>query len=220
MSCKRYFITATGTGIGKTFITAALTRQLRSRGASVVALKPVISGFDPAKLEESDTGILLKAQGLPLSQANAHAISPWQFSAPISPDMAAEAEKRPVDLKELIAFCRNNERQDYLLIEGVGGVMTPIGGDYTVLDWMTALGYEAIIVTGSYLGTLSHTLTACHCITGRGMPIHSLIISESETSPVPTARTLLTLKRFLPNNLPLYCVNRNDTTALPAEMTL
>jgi len=207
---RRYFITATGTGIGKTFVTAALTARLRHEGKNVIALKPVISGFDPRQLATSDTGILLNAQGLPLSQAMADSISPWQFPEPLSPDMAAEDAGRSVDLTELAAFCRADEKADYLLVEGAGGIMTPIGTDYTVLDWVAALGYEIILVAGSYLGTLSHTLTAYEAIATRGLKLHSVIISESETSPVPPTRTLLTLRRFLPNNLLTYILPRTN----------
>lgn len=210
MPCKKYFITATGTGIGKTFVTSALSLRLRGQGKKVVALKPVISGFDTAKIEDSDTGILLKSQGLPISLANARLVSPWQFPDPISPDMAAENKNTHIDFAELISFCKKNEGADYLFIEGVGGVMTPICHNRTVLDWMEELGYEIIIVAGSYLGTISHTLTACQAVTGRDLKIRSIIISESEISPVPSPRTILTLKRFLPNNVPLYCIKRND----------
>src|ERR1700689_2331611 len=100
---KLYFITAAGTGVGKTFVAAALACELKSRGKSVAALKPIISGFDPAAPEESDTGILLKAQGLELSEKNITAISPWRFRDPISPGMAAENENRPIDFDGLVA---------------------------------------------------------------------------------------------------------------------
>jgi len=209
---KKYFVTAAGTGIGKTFVTTTLARSLYEQDRKVVALKPVISGFDPQQLDTSDTGLLLKAQGLPVTQANANVISPWQFFEPISPNMAAENEGKLIHLSELVAFCQKHENRGYLLVEGVGGVMTPIGNDYTVLDWMAALGYEVILVSGSYLGALSHTLTAYKAITAQKLKLHSMIISESEISPVPLARTLLTLKRFLPNNLLTYSITRTDKT--------
>lgn len=205
---KRYFITATGTDIGKTFITAALTRQLRTQGKSVIALKPVISGFDKAHPHNSDTGTLLEAQGLQITEANIHAISPWRFSNPISPDMAAEDERRDIDFHELSQFCNKEVKTDYLLVEGAGGVMSPIGRTYTVLDWITGLDCETILVAGSYLGSISHTLTACQAIIARNLRMHSLIISESETSPVPVERILLTLKHFLPNNLAVHLIPR------------
>src|ERR1700722_19843931 len=140
---KKYFITATGTDIGKTYITAALTERLRKEGKTVTALKPVISGFEADNIEKSDTGILLKAQDLPATALGT--ISPWRFRAPISPDMAAEDEGKQIDFSELITFCKKQKEKDYLLIEGAGGVMTPVDKAHTVLDWMAELGYEVIL---------------------------------------------------------------------------
>ncbi len=88
------FITATGTDIGKTFVTAGLIRHLRASGREVDALKPVMTGFDPAHPEASDAGVLLAALGRPVTAAEIARISPWRFSAPLSPDMAARRERR------------------------------------------------------------------------------------------------------------------------------
>ena len=183
---------------------------MRKQGKHVTALKPVISGFDPADVEASDTGILLKAQGLELSPVHVDMISPWRFREPISPDMAAENEKRNVALADLAGFCRKHEKGDVLLVEGVGGCMVPVGQSYTVLDWMAALRYPVILVAGSYLGTLSHTLTAYQAIAERGLTIHAVVINESEDSPVPVERTMLTLQRFLPKALPVHMIARTQ----------
>lgn len=217
---KKYFITAAGTGVGKTFITAALTDDLCKRGKQVSAIKPVISGFDPAAPGGSDTGILLKAQGLGLSEKNIQACSPWRFIEPISPDMAAENENRAIDFAELIAFCKQDRKADYHIIEGVGGVMVPITAAHTVLDWMVALDHPVILVSGSYLGALSHTLTAVNTLLAHKLPLHSVVISESETSPVPPERILLTLKHFLPNDLSVLLVKRGAGTQTLADSIL
>jgi dethiobiotin synthetase len=126
--------------------------------------------------------------------------------------MAAEDEERQIDFFKLIAFCKKQKESDYLLIEGPGGVMTPVDKTHTVLDWMAELGYEVILITGSYLGAISHALTAYQAIAAREIPMHSLIINASAISPVPVERILLTLKHFLPNNLPVHCVARQDQT--------
>src|SRR6202044_1005876 len=91
-SMTALFITATGTDIGKTFVTAGLIRALRHAGRTVDAAKPVISGFTMGGLGASDTGVLLSAMGRDLNPQEAERISPWRFTAPLSPDMAAEAE--------------------------------------------------------------------------------------------------------------------------------
>jgi len=83
------FITATGTDIGKTFVAAGLIRHWRAAGRTVEALKPVVTGFDPAAAAASDPGVLLTALGRPVTPAEIDSLAPWRFTAPLSPDMAA-----------------------------------------------------------------------------------------------------------------------------------
>jgi dethiobiotin synthetase len=98
------FITGSGTDVGKTFVTALLARQLRGAGRAVRALKPVVSGFDPAAAGSSDPGLLLDAAGLAVSPENLEAVAPWRFKAGLSPDMAAAREGRTIDFNALLAF--------------------------------------------------------------------------------------------------------------------
>ena len=193
------FITATGTDIGKTFVTAGLIRHLRTSGRAVDALKPVMTGFDPAHPEASDAGVLLTALGRPVTAAEIARISPFRFSAPLSPDMAARRERRDIDFDTLAAFSADAaaRARGTLLIEGIGGVMVPLDGDHTVLDWIAALQVPALLVVGSYLGALSHSLTAAAALRARGVTIAGVVVSESEVEPVPTAETAATLARFI-----------------------
>ena len=156
------FITATGTDVGKTFVAASLIRHLRQMGRLVDAIKPVVSGFDPAQAATSDPGVLLHALGLPATASEIDRISPWRFRAALSPDLAAEREGRSIDVDTVVSFCQTaiDRRRDILLIEGIGGVMVPLDGERTILDVMMALQLPLILVAGSYLGTISHTLTA------------------------------------------------------------
>lgn len=207
-----YFITGTGTEVGKTLLTCALLYQLREEGRGARAIKPVISGFDPHFLEISDTGRLLASQGLPLDAASIDTISPWRFAAPLSPDMAAADEGRAIDFERLVAFC-SAQQGSPLLVEGAGGVMTPLDASHTVLDWALALGFPVILVAGSYLGTLSHTLASASALAAAGLTLHAVVISESETSPVALARTEAALRRFLPQGVPLMSIARLDSSA-------
>jgi dethiobiotin synthetase len=195
---KRCFITASGTEIGKTFVTSLLIRQLRAKGKTVRALKPLITGYTDETAPESDTRYLLDALGLPITTENISSVSPWRFEAPLSPNMAAGRERRQIDLKEVVAFCNaaRNGMEDYLLIEGVGGVMVPLNDIYTVRDWMMFLQLPALLVTGSYLGSISHTLTALEALQSKGIPVVGIVVSESPASPVALAETLQTLERF------------------------
>jgi dethiobiotin synthetase len=179
-------------------VTLRLVEELRAAGRSAQALKPVASGFDAAHPEGSDTALLSRAQGLDLTEKSLDAVSPWRFAAPLSPDMAASRERRSIQFDVLVAYCRAaSERRGVTLIEGIGGVMTPLDAEHTVLDWIEALRTPALLVVGSYLGTLSHSLTAASALRARGVTIAGVVVSESEEQPVPAAETAATLARFL-----------------------
>ena len=191
------FVTGTGTDVGKTFVTAALIRHLRRAGKAVDAFKPVVSGFDPARIEASDTGILLAALGRSVAAAEIDRISPWRFSAPLSPDIAARAEGRSIDFKALVDFSRQAAYgSGTVLIEGVGGIMVPLDERHTVLDWMSGLRIPVLLVAGSYLGTISHTLTALHVLAQRNLDIAGVVVSESENGGASLDDTVATIARF------------------------
>ncbi|MBI3675989.1 MAG: dethiobiotin synthase [Proteobacteria bacterium] len=210
-----YFVTATGTDIGKTFVTAGLVRHLRTAGKSVAALKPIVSGFDMTEAALSDPGVLLQALGEPVTPQSIAKLSPWRFEAPLSPDMAAARENRTIDFAELVKFCRNEitASAGTLFLEGVGGVMVPLDERHTVLDWMSELGLPVILVTGSYLGTISHTLTALEVLRRRGIAIASLVINESPQSAAPLSETIESIKRFAPD-CPITMLSRMVQTGL------
>jgi dethiobiotin synthetase len=192
------FVTSSGTEIGKTFVTLRLVEELKAAGRRVQALKPVASGFDAARPEGSDTALLLRAQGLDLTPANLDRVSPWRFAAPLSPDMAAAREHRSVPFDAVVAYCREaGLRPGTTLIEGIGGAMVPLDAQHTVLDWIAALGAPALLVVGSYLGTLSHGLTAVAALRERGLPLVAVIVSESAEQPVPAQETAATFARFV-----------------------
>ncbi len=202
------FVTGTGTGVGKTLVTAALCHQLRTAGRNVRALKPVLSGYEPADMAESDAGILLASLGEPVDEAHVAAITPWRYSAPLSPDMAARREGQSLDLAAIVGFCRARaEGADPLLVEGVGGAMVPLDARHTVMDWMAALDAPALVVAGTYLGTISHTLTTLEAMAAHGVAVKALVLSESEESPVPPAETAETIARYA-GPLPIVLVPR------------
>jgi dethiobiotin synthetase len=193
------FVTATGTDIGKTFVTAGLVSALREQGRAVEVLKPVVTGFTRATVAQSDPAVLLTALGRPVTEEAVAEIAPWRFAAPLSPDMAASREGRTLDFAALVAFCREamSARQDVLLIEGVGGVMVPLEDRRTVLDWMVALGVPVILVAGSYLGTISHTLTVLDVLARNALRVVAVVVSESENSTVSLADTVASITRFV-----------------------
>ena len=194
------FVTAAGTDVGKTFVAAGLIRLLRAKERAVDAVKPVVSGFDPARAGDSDCGVLLRALGLPMSEEEIEDISPWRFSAALSPDMAARHEGKEIDFEQLVSFCETaiDEAAGDMLVEGVGGVMVPLDQKNTVLDWIAALELPTLLVTGTYLGSISHTLTAFEVLDSEGIDVPSVVVSESAGSHVPLFETVATIQRFLP----------------------
>jgi dethiobiotin synthetase len=192
------FVSATGTDVGKTFVTTGLIRYFRAQGRAVDAIKPVLSGFDPAALPESDPGALLAALGRPVTIAEAMRISPWRFAAPLSPDMAAKREGRAIDFAAVTDFCRTAvaARRGHLLIEGIGGIMVPLDQNRTVLDLITQLRLPLLLVAGSYVGTISHTLTALQVLTRRNLDVAAVVVSESTASPASLDETVAAIARF------------------------
>jgi dethiobiotin synthetase len=204
------FITATGTDIGKTFVTAGLTRALHAAGRNPLALKPVISGFDMADLAASDTGILLAAMKCALTPAQAARISPWRFKAPLSPDMAARLENTELDFGALLAFCRDRiAANDTVLVEGAGGVMSPLDDARTMRDWIAELDIPVMLVTGSYLGAISHCLTALQVLV---KPAYTIVVSESAESTVDLDDTVRTIARFA-DGVPVIALPRSANAA-------
>lgn len=206
------FVTASGTEIGKTFVAEAMLRQWRTAGYQVAVLKPVISGFDPADAANTDTSRLLAAAGAEITDETIALVSPWRYAAPLSPDMAAAREGRTVPFDDVVSYCfaAINEAADtgmHLMIEGIGGVMVPLDESRTVADLIAALGIPAILVGGSYLGSLSHTLTACEALQARRVPIDSIVISETPDSDVPLAETRDTVARFV-GKIPVEAIAR------------
>jgi dethiobiotin synthetase len=190
---KKYFITATGTDIGKSFVTCHAIKQLKNKGKSVAALKPVISGFNINS--DSDTSQILASLGLDKSMENIEAISPWRFDLPLSPDIAARQQGVSINFEELIEFCQKSALQDYLLIEAAGGVMVPLNEDYHSCHWMAKLDFKNILVAGSYLGSISHTLSAIESMRSYGAKLHAIIINQSQDC-VGLEDMVETLKNF------------------------
>ena len=192
------FLTATGTDIGKTFVAVGLIRELRRRGIETAAVKPLVSGFEDWSAPASDPARLLAALELPASAEEIARISPWRFRTPAAPDLAARREGRTIDHAALLAFCRSAAQAcaGVLLVEGIGGVMVPLDERRTVLDWMAALELPVLLVAGSYLGTISHTLTALAALSQRRLRVTAVVVSETAGSAVPLADTVASIARF------------------------
>ncbi|GJE16672.1 dethiobiotin synthase [Methylobacterium marchantiae] len=211
---RAVFVAGAGTEIGKTYVTAALTRALRRQGLAVSTLKPLASGVpsldDPA-FRESDTAILLQAQGLPVTPETIAACTPWRFSAPLAPDLAAAREGRSLHLTDLVGWCEARiaaaDSETVVLIEGVGGLMSPITEEATGLDWLKALALPTLLVSGSYLGAISHVLTAAEALRFHGQTLLGLVVCESLGAPTSPESVAQSIRRHMA--VPVMCIARD-----------
>jgi dethiobiotin synthetase len=174
------FITGTGTGVGKTYVGALIARALRSANKRVGIYKPVTSGC-----EERD-GQLISADAIALWTAagrlgTLEQVCPQKFRMPLAPHLAARAEGRCVDsqlLRDGIRFWQ--ETCDIVLVEGAGGLMSPLTDDEYNAELAAEFGYPLIVVAANELGTVNATLqtlitasTFCH-----GLPVAGIVLSS------------------------------------------
>lgn len=176
------FVTGAGTDIGKTWVACALLKAWREAGIPCAALKPVVTGFDDAAIDGSDPALLLAALGRPVSSSAVASIAPWRFAAPLAAPMAARRENREVDFERVVSFCRKetDRGRRALLIEGAGGVMAPLATGRTNIDLIGELAIPSVLVAGTYLGAVSHALTAFECLRARSLAVAMIVVNESE----------------------------------------
>ena len=214
MSRCTVFVAGTHTEIGKTYVAATLLRSARDAGASVEALKPVVSGFEPSDWRESDPGRLLAAAESPLTDTALDLISPWRFAAPLAPPAAARLEGRALPFAEIRDFVRQRiavSGADLMVVEGVGGLMSPIAEGATSLDLLLSVGGEVVLVVGSYLGAVSHALTACEVLRARGRTPTALVLSERGVGGEPDLGGTLELLEEHVEEIPLYVARHGES---------
>lgn len=173
------FITGTDTGVGKTWMTAMIARELMGDGTEVGVYKPVCSGMEIGPDGEKfwpDIAILSEAIG---RRYPAERICPQRFEAPLAPPVAARLEGMTVDSSRLRSAARWwRGRVDLLLIEGVGGLLCPLTETETVADLAGDLGYPLLIVGRLGLGTINHTLLTVETARSRGLPVAGIILND------------------------------------------
>jgi dethiobiotin synthetase len=202
-------IAGTGTDVGKTFVACALITALRAKNRAVDASKPVLSDFSVDTAEDSDAARLLAALGRPLTDIDA--MSPLRFAAPLAPPSAARLEGRSLHREQLLDLCRARLSGDgLLLIEGAGGIASPIAEDATNLDLFADLQLPIVLVGGSYLGAISHALTAIEVVRSRGLAVPAFIVSESAGEAPPLAEITQALAAFAPD-VPVFVARRHES---------
>jgi len=149
------FITGTDTGAGKTWVTAAAVRSFSGQSVGARALKPVACGLDGDGKNE-DIESLLSAQSL----IDANDINLYRYAMPAAPSQAAAAEAQVLDADKLVHWCHEQASDvETCLVEGVGGLMTPLTDTWLVSDWIEAMPEcDVWLVVGCKLGAINQTL--------------------------------------------------------------
>jgi dethiobiotin synthetase len=174
------FITGNDTGVGKTYVAAMIARSLAAAGRKVGIYKPVASGCreESGQLISDDAVALWEAAGRP---SELERVCPQRFVAPLAPHLAARSEGRRIDAALLrSALDHWRERCEIVIVEGVGGLMSPIGEDEYVADLAFEFGYPLIVVARNALGAINQTLqTLIVATTLRdGLPIAGVVLNR------------------------------------------
>jgi dethiobiotin synthetase len=147
---RTFFITGTDTGVGKTVFTVSLLASLRRKGVNAAALKPICSGG------RDDARKFLAAMDGALSL---NEINPWHFRAAIAPSLAALREKKKVTLARAAAHIRAMQKRfEILLVEGAGGLLSPLGANFNSRDLIQATRATPVIVAPNRLGVVNQVL--------------------------------------------------------------
>jgi dethiobiotin synthetase len=175
---KGLFVTGTDTGVGKTFVAAALVHALKRQGVNVGVMKPIASGCRRVggDLFSPDARKLLAASGVddPLED-----VSPLRFSAALGPSAAAGAEGRKLDLGRVRrAYRRLERRHDFMVVEGVGGLAVPLSKGQDVADLAGSLGLPLLVVAADRLGVLNHTLLTLGYAQARGLEVAGVVLNR------------------------------------------
>ncbi len=173
------FITGTDTGVGKTVIAAAIVRALKNRGLSVGVMKPVETGCGRRGegLYPAD-GAFLKYMAeteTPLTE-----ITPYRFETPVAPLTASEIEGGAVSADEILeGYERMAGEHDFMVVEGVGGLMVPLSEDFLVSDLIRLLDLPVVVVARNTLGVINHTLLTVRAAENEGIPLSGVVINHT-----------------------------------------
>jgi dethiobiotin synthetase len=201
------FVTGTGTEVGKTVVAAALARTLAAEGRRVRVFKPAVTGLDEGV--ETDHALLRRASGSPQSDAE---IAPYRYGPPASPHLAAALAGEEIDperLREAAATAAADA--EFLVCEGVGGLLVPLSPTYLVRDLAADLGYPLVLVAGPGLGTINHTLLSVEAARAGGLEVATIVLNPWPAEPTEIERSNLETIRALAG-VPTVTYPRIDPT--------
>lgn len=180
--CRGLFIAGTDTCVGKTYVAAAIARELAEAGWRVGVYKPAASGCrreaGKRTVVSDDAVALWNAAGRP---GKLSAVCPQRFAAPLAPHLAAKEERKEIDSAQLRRGLQYwLKRSDVVIVEGAGGLMSPVGEEDYVADLARDFGYPLVIVSANRIGTINHTLQTLLAAQyfGSGLPVAGIVLND------------------------------------------
>ena len=172
------FVTGTDTDVGKTCITASILSYLSKMNVDVGVMKPFASGYKSTIDSVSeDVKILMKYSGV---NDPVDLINPYFFEIPTSPYDACKQLNLEIDISMVIdSYKQLSSIHDVVIVEGIGGIMTPISKNYFVSDLITDLQMNTIIVTGSKVGTVNHLMLTYQHAKEKKIPLNGFLVNEN-----------------------------------------
>ncbi len=191
---KLLFVTGTDTSVGKTVFSVQLVIALREMGMRVAALKPLASGCaeDPAG---EDGFLLWQALG---GKGAFESVALYRFAAPLAPTVAARLEGVAID-RELIrkTIAARADESDWVIVEGAGGLLSPLDGEWTLADLASECGAALVVVVGSKLGAINHACLTFEVAQSRQIPVVGYVVNEGVAGPVSDKQLLETNRALL-----------------------
>jgi dethiobiotin synthetase len=199
------FVTGTDTGVGKTYLAAAMVAALRAQGLRVAACKPVLTGLDDPGPHDHEV----------LGGATVVA----SFGPPVSPHLAAELAGTPLDPAAIVEAVRGaGEGADAVVVEGVGGLLVPLTGSYDVRDLARDLGLPLVVAARPALGTINHTLLTLEAARTGALDVRAVVLTPWPAEPSVMERSNLeTIGRAAPA---FTLADGGDALALPVRAWL
>lgn len=176
-----YFIAGTDTGVGKTFIAAALVRHFAQQKLAVIGMKPVAAGCELVNGEWLSEDVMQLREAANVT-APLHLINPYAFEPAIAPHIAAERLGVVITLPTILqAYQQLTVMADMVIVEGVGGVRVPLGPQLDTADLAVALGLPVILVVGMRLGCINHALLSVEALQARGLKLAGWVANQVDT---------------------------------------
>ena len=164
------FITATGTDVGKTYVSALIVKTLHELGINCGYYKPALSG----DVYPNDCEYVIETSGIKTGDYVS-----YKFKPAVSPHLASQLENNPIKLDKIKAdFERIKQDFDFMVVEGAGGIVCPFGDDLVLPDVIKALGLDIIIVASASLGTINSTVLTVEYAKSHGINVKGIILNN------------------------------------------